>query len=241
MQEDLEITDIAHVANSSWLTVESEYRANIGSRKSGTYIDTQTIDDQYQSFREDSNWWNANYSYRRQITIVNNVASTLPAGYSICVTIDTASLFSADKMLLSGDDLRVIYWSGSSWTELDRDLADMNTTLTQVWFKTQVVIDASPALDNRYYVYYGNPSATNPPANKNNVYVWFDDFSTNTLDNYDKAKWVDIHGGANQYDFPSYDEVNKRVWLDTGDNYASDIYPKGVIEAGFLMEVDFLG
>jgi len=186
-----------------------------------------------------SNWWNTNYTYRKRITITNNIASTLSSGYSVPLNINTTSLVSAGKMMPSGNDLRIAYWNGYSWVEIDRDVIDMNTSSTQVWFKTQADIDASPSTDSNYYIYYRNPSATSPPANKSNVYVWFDDFSTNTLANYDKAKWVDVHGDPTLYVLPTYDAANERVWFDTGDNYASDMYPVGVAEADFLMEVDF--
>ena len=176
MKEDISITNVERFSRSSWFVTQSEYRVNIGNRLNGAYMDTQAIDNQYESFIEGLNWWNANYSYRRQITIVNNVASTLDVGYSVCVTMDTASLISAGKMLSSENDLRVIYWSGNTWIELDREVIHMNITSTQVWFKTQAVIEAN-ASDSNYYIYYGNPSAGNPPANKRNIYLWFDDFS----------------------------------------------------------------
>ncbi len=182
LREDVTITDVSRVNGSSWFVAQSEYALNIGSRINGTYTDTQAIDDQSESFTEGLNWWNTNYDYRRQITIENNAASTLDAGYSICVTMDTASLILAGKILASGDDLRVVYLSDSIWTELDREVIDMNRTSTQIWFKTQASIEASSA-DSNYYVYYGNPSSGSPPANKSNVYLWFDDF--NRADNPD--------------------------------------------------------
>jgi hypothetical protein len=175
LHEDVTITDVSRVNGSSWSVAQSEYALNIGSRINGAYTDTQAIDDQSESFREGLNWWNTNYDYRRQITIVNNAASTLNASYSICVTMDTAALFSEGKMRPNGRDLRVVYWSGSTWSELDRDVIDVNSASTQVWFKTQASIETSSA-DSNYYVYYGNPSSESPPANKSNVYLWFDDF-----------------------------------------------------------------
>jgi hypothetical protein len=175
MQEYVKITDVANVTSSPWFTVQREYMINIGSHTNGTYIDTRAIDDQYERFREGSNWWNTNYGYRRQITIVNNAASMLDVGYSVYVTINTASLVSASKMLSDGNDLRVAYWSGSSWIELDREVIDMNGNSTQVWFKTQATIEVSGS-DSNYYIYYGDPSAGSPPANKSNVYLWYDDF-----------------------------------------------------------------
>jgi hypothetical protein len=176
LHEDVAITDVSRVNGSSLFVAQSEYDLNIGSRINGAYTDTQAVDDQFESFKEGLNWWNTNYDYRRQITIVNNVASQLDTGYSVCVTIDTASLISAGKILASGNDLRVVYLSGSVWTELDRDAIDVNSASTQVWFKTQAAIEATGA-DGNYYVYYGNPSSGSPPANKSNVYLWFDDFN----------------------------------------------------------------
>ena len=94
MKEDISITNVERINRSSWFVTQREYRVNIGSRLNGAYMDTQAIDNQYESFIEGLNWWNADYSYRRQITIVNNVASTLDVGYSVCVTMDTTSLIS---------------------------------------------------------------------------------------------------------------------------------------------------
>jgi hypothetical protein len=127
----------------------------------------------------DYSWWNASYMYRKLITITNNAASSLTSGYSISITLDTASLVSANKMLSNGNDLRIVHWNGSSWVEIDRDIISgtMNAGSTQVWFKTQAGIGSSPSATNDYYLYYGNPSAGTPPANKTNVYLWFDDFN----------------------------------------------------------------
>jgi len=84
-------------------------------------------------------------------------------------------------MLPSGNDLRIANWNGSSFVDIDREIIDMNTSSTQVWFKTQADISASGS-DNNYYMYYGNPSAVNPPADKSNVYDFWDDFDDGSLD-----------------------------------------------------------
>jgi hypothetical protein len=116
-------------------------------------------------------------------TIVNNVtpgggSATLDAGYSISLTLDTQALVSATKMLTDGSDLRVVYWNGSGWTELDRVVEDMNTDHTRVWFKTQAAIAGS---DDNYYLYYGNPLAGSPPDDWAGVYAVGDDFNDGTL------------------------------------------------------------
>lgn len=179
MREDLKITEVSGTT-SSWLLAQGEYMTNIGTKTSGTYRDTQAVDDRYESFIEGLNWWNLNYSYRKQTTIANNAPSLLRTNYSVNITMDTASLVSAGKILSNGNDLRVAYWSSGNWTELDREVKDMNSTSTQIWFETQSAIAASGS-DSNYFVYYGNPTAGIPPTNQNKVYLWFDDF--NRVDN----------------------------------------------------------
>jgi hypothetical protein len=137
------------------------------------------------------NWWNLDYNYRRQVSIVNNIASTFGSGYSVCSTVNTSSLVSSGKMLSNGNDLRIVYWNGSFLVEIDRDIIDMNSGSTQVWFKTRADIPAS-GTDTNYYMYYGNPSAANPPANKSNVYDFWDDFDDGSVD----AAWTFSQTGA---------------------------------------------
>jgi hypothetical protein len=92
-------------------------------------------------------------------------------------------------MLPSGDDLRIVYWTGASFVEVDRDTINMNTSSTQVWFKTQTTIEANGS-DNNYYLYYGNSDAGSPPAywsdsmgndTASKVYLAADDFQEHNL------------------------------------------------------------
>ena len=181
MREELKVTEVSR-ATSPWLLAQGEYMTSIGSKISGTYRDTQAVDDHYESFTEGLDWWNPNYNHRRQVGIVNNAPSSLRSHYSVNITMDTAFLVSAGKVLSNGSDLRVVYWSSGNWIELDREVKDMNSASTQIWFETQSAIAASGS-DSNYFLYYGNPSAETPPANQNGVYLWFDDF--NRADNPD--------------------------------------------------------
>ncbi len=183
LHEDVKILQVATVNSSSpWFPTQSEFTVDVGNRVSGTYLNTQSIDGSYESFTETSvqsaglNWWNTDYAYRRIVTVVNSGATALNVNYSVSLTLDTASMVLSGKLMSNGNDFRVLYKSGGSWAELNREVDSVNTSSTQVWFETQAQIPANSS-DNNYYVYYGNPSAVNPPANKNNVYLWFDDFN----------------------------------------------------------------
>jgi hypothetical protein len=72
----------------------------------------------------------------------------------------------------------VLYWTGTGWLELDRVLepgSSWDSSSTKIWFKLQARIDASSS-DGDYYLYYGNPTASDPPADERGVFPFADFF-----------------------------------------------------------------
>jgi len=121
----------------------------------------------------------ADFTYRRRVT-VNAGANAIPAGYSVSVVFDHAALVTAGKSLPTGDDVRIRYWNGSAWIDLDRvkDIPTAwNTTTTRLWFAVQAPIAAGGS-NNNYYVHYGDLSASTPPANGDYVFLDYEDGST---------------------------------------------------------------
>ena len=150
----------------------------------------------YHFSLENTSWWD-DYMYKKQITVTNEDTTTLVKNYSINFTFDHASLVSEGKSLENGSDIRIAFYNGSSYVEIDRiNITAFNTATTQLWFKLQNNIGASEEDDN-YYLFYHNPSAGDPPQNKSNVYLWFDDF--NRADNADittEAAYRKTNGGT---------------------------------------------
>ncbi len=137
-------------------------------------------------------WWNSSWTYRRRITVTTRSASA-PSGYAVPLTVDHASLIAAGKSLANGNDVRVVYWNGTSWAELDRVLDDTsawNTASTTIWYRTQAAIAAN-ASDINYYLYYGNAAAGVPPANPLNVFLFYDGFPGSSVDT---SKWTITQG-----------------------------------------------
>lgn len=137
-----------------------------------------------------SPWWNSSYQYRQNIAITAGSAA-VPTNYSVPLTLDHAALVTAGKSQADGDDVRVLYWNGTGWLELDRALgasSSWDTASTKIWFELQATI-AATASTNNYYLYYGNIAAANPPSNKSNIYLFFDDFEGGDL-----SKWTIASG-----------------------------------------------
>ena len=134
--------------------------------------------DKIQAAAPAGQWWDTSFKYSQKITVTAG-SIAVPTGYTVTSTIDHAALVTAGKSLSNGNDMRVTYWNGSSWTELDRVLdkgSNWNTSTTTILFKTQTVIATSTSDDN-YYLYYGNSGAGTPPTNAQNVYDFYEDFS----------------------------------------------------------------
>ncbi|MBN1373651.1 MAG: DUF2341 domain-containing protein [Anaerolineaceae bacterium] len=116
------------------------------------------------------------WTYRAGLQISNPGAEVLPAGYSVRVTLDTAALTAAGKLLADGNDLRVAWLDGANYVQLDRVAETaFNSASTEIWFRLQAPL-ASGAVDSSYILYYGNPSAGAPPADPANVYLLWDGF-----------------------------------------------------------------
>jgi outer membrane protein assembly factor BamB len=138
----------------------------------------------------------ATWSFTRAITVT--VGATAPFngynGYSAQVTgVDTATLVAAGKMRADCHDLRIARFAANTWTQLDRQVINCNTVKTTIWFKLQADIAAN-GTDASYSLFYGNANAPAPPANLNNVYLAYDNFDADTL-NQPPAGWT-VQGGG---------------------------------------------
>ncbi|MFQ5922424.1 MAG: hypothetical protein ACE5M4_06235, partial [Anaerolineales bacterium] len=133
----------------------------------------------FSSLPDASSWWNTAYDFKQNVTVTAGSAA-VPTAYTVSVTFDHAALVSAGKSQADGDDIRITFWNGSGWVELDRFLdpgSSWNDANTRIWFQTQAAILASGS-DANYDMYYGNPSAVNPPVNTANIFYFYDGFES---------------------------------------------------------------
>jgi len=178
--------------------------------------------------------WPSGYTRRRSIDITTgpNTPFNGYQGYTVRVTgFDTATEVAEGDMRADANDLRVMYWDGSTWIDVPRIVTGFNTADTHVIFQCQTDIPAGGS-DTNHFLFFGNPAA-GPPliVDNTNVYLWLDDFSTNPFTGtprLTRAHGVDIHG--DRYRAPVYQAGAQVVRFNTNDNFASDMY---VDNAGF--------
>src|SRR5680860_517336 len=110
------------------------------------------------AYNSATEWLTGGYGYRKAINIDNTANASALSDYQVSVTLDTATLVLAGKMLASGNDIRFTKSNGSDnldyWIE-----SGINTTTTKIWVEVAGT-DTIPANSNyTMYMYYGNAAA----------------------------------------------------------------------------------
>ena len=206
--------------------------------RAATFTDQASVPDNTFSTAADfaPPWWDGSYGYRQKITVTTGANSPFNGynGYSVRLLTDTASLINDSKLQADCDDLRIVFWNGSVWTQLHRDLYSCDNASTEVWFQLQDDIAASSSAAN-YYLYYGNTSASNPPANRSNVYLHYNDWSTDRLSEYAIGRQDNWHGTGSYTGF-AWDNVNQRVNFNTGADFTGGLRLASFGERDVYME-----
>ncbi|MHA2170175.1 MAG: hypothetical protein ACXAB7_09815 [Candidatus Kariarchaeaceae archaeon] len=180
-------------------------------------------------------WWNNEYQYVKQVTITANTA--LSTNYTIQVDMNTANLVSASKLRADMNDLRVGYYTGSSWVEVDRVVLNNNTAKTSIFFRLQAAIPTSSS-DPNYAIYYGYRSGDpgNPPADTSEIFLSSDDFSSGNLDSYSpNSNWTAVIDNTKPTDIGWWS--SSYAANHTGVNYADDLVSTGVTTNNSLILV----
>ena len=120
--------------------------------------------------------WLTGWNYRKPIT-VSNTGSAL-TDYQVSITVDTATLVTAGKLLSSCNDIRFTSSDGSNllnyWIE-----SGCNTSSTKIWVKIPSISPGS----NTIYLYYNNTGASSVSSGIN-TFVVFDDFATGSSEQW---------------------------------------------------------
>jgi hypothetical protein len=126
---------------------------------------TQTCGQVMNDLRKLITWAEApeNVKYRRLITIRNN-DNVMLNNYPINLTLNTRAMSQQGRLRPDGGDLRIIP-AGSDTHVVWGNSSRFNDPQTIVWFKTTL----APNEEKKFYMYYGNPSATYVPVGVSTV------------------------------------------------------------------------
>lgn len=186
-----------------------------------------------------SDWWDTTYLYRQNVAVVTG-AITPDRGYDgytlRSIGLNTQALISTGQMQTSCADLRVAFYDGVAWQELDRHVLGCNTTQTDIRFRSPVAL-AGASVQDDFYFYYGNATAGTPnPLDTDNVYLWFDDASVNRSASYIRGRVDNFHGNGWDNSL-TYNPAGFYTYSN-GDNRTSG-YRLAVDERDVYIEAEF--
>lgn len=164
-----------------------------------------------------TSWWNGDWSDRKKIYSTGNHSAYTTDNF-LKITLDTAGLVSAGKMRSDCNDLRIVYQTESSKTELGRYVIGCNTTSTTVYWKVQADIPANENIggesDYIYNIYYNNLNASDTaPAYTNTASIdapYTADADTQALWHFAETSgnYLDASTNSNR---SSLEQVNSRT------------------------------
>ncbi|MBI4021080.1 MAG: DUF2341 domain-containing protein [Candidatus Aenigmarchaeota archaeon] len=140
-----------------------------------------------------TDWWDPTWKFRLPMAVKNSGPVEIPSGYVVSFSLNHQSLVASGQSLANGNDVRVIH--GSS--QLERvALTPFNTVSTVIHARLTEPVPVGG--EDTYYLYYGNPSAGNPPDDPLAVYLFFDDFDDGDLVGWfkDAGTWEVSNGAA---------------------------------------------
>ncbi|MBU1891158.1 hypothetical protein KJ782_06790, partial [Patescibacteria group bacterium] len=156
----------------------------------GTFSDTVSQDDSGGEVVLDgsggANWWSANYSLRKLLTITSQDA--LANDYTVFHTEDLEALVSSNKAQSDYDDIRIVAYDrvaerfeaydtdgsiieDTSIIGVDRHIVGTDSIRFKILSSITASSTSEASGDHSYYIYYSNPSATDPPERTRNVYL----------------------------------------------------------------------
>jgi hypothetical protein len=129
MREDINLTNVTRVTNSSWYATQSEYAINVGSHISGNYTDTQAIDSRYERFSEvktTASYYPSGYSLLGSTTYVSGSLTDLQSDNGVYMTFRSYPSSSSAQTLYAHQETSTI--GGSSYYQQKLTSADTTGT-----------------------------------------------------------------------------------------------------------------
>lgn len=198
--------------------------------------DTHTLID--LSAAPPSPWWNANYTWRRNLVILNNDGDTIPTHYPMHIHFDNtttptaADIYNASVSPIKGDDVRVVY---DNLVELDRFIQRFSPDTIDVWFPMQVSLGGGQTNNSSYQMYYGHSTAASPPSNENAIFLPEADSNTILLAHFQEGASSTIYDSSGRGHHGNFSGAG---WIDGYLGYAG-LFNGSTSQVDFGNHTDF--
>ena len=167
MNEDITITNVTKVTNSSWFVAQSEYTVNKGSHVSGSYTDTQSIDGQYETFTEASaEGWLAGWNKRVKVTINRIDVDRTLTNFPVLIYLSNSSSGENDEDVsfifdeIGSDRKRIAVTTSNGTTQCYVEIEKWDANNEEAWLWVKVP-SMSNTTDTDLYLYYDAGHADN--------------------------------------------------------------------------------
>ena len=100
-------------------------------------------------------WWDTRFAYRRAL-LLDDIARRAPAGQAAEVLWDGAAAVRAGLARADGADVRIVYWDGQWWHDLERTIG--SGARGAGWRISFALVGEYDGV-GRYHLYYGYPGA----------------------------------------------------------------------------------
>lgn len=196
------ISDLQYNTLYTWTVIATDTKNN-------TNIDTYTFTTEEEPVHGD---WLTGWGYRKMITITETSGNTL-TDYQIKLDVSYDSDMKPDF-----SDLR--FTKDDKVTELNYWIEEYTPfSRATIWVK----VPSIPTTGTTIYVYYGNAGAISNSSGVN-TFEFFDDFSANTISNYNVVGRASSGGGAVPVVF-NYNSLEKNAYFEADDNEYMFIAP----------------
>lgn len=182
----------------------------------------------------DPPWWDDAWGHRSRLVVTTGAVRPDKgyAGYTVRLV--------ADPALLSGatcDDVRVVAWDGTLWTELARHLVGCGGAVLDVRFALPGDVADSAAYRDAF-LYYDHASAPPPdPAEGKAVYLWWDPATSDRSLDYQRGR-MDAWLSTGHDNSLAWSSAAGAYTYDTRDDSQSS-YRRSVEERDVLVEASF--
>lgn len=180
-------------------------------------------------------WWDPAWGHRRALVVTTGTVHPDKgyAAYTVRLEVAASTLTG---LAASCDDLRVVRWDGTQWTELARHVLGCGTPTIDLRFALPIEL-ADGATWREAFLYYDHPAPPAPArADGGAVYLWWDPATTDRSGDYTRGRmdaWLSSgHDNSLAWNSAGYYTYN------TGDDSQSS-YRRTVDERDVLVETSW--